>query len=121
MRHAIQTPVGDPAFGTRVSRAVAQLKEAFAVHVEETEGPSGLYAEMLDDAPRLAPYLSTLVGDHRSVWSALDELEGRLSGRDPAEVVRRDADRLIREVWQHRQRGADLLHEAYETDLGGET
>ncbi|WP_433610508.1 hypothetical protein ACQP2P_41460 [Dactylosporangium sp. CA-139114] len=121
MRHAIQTPVGDPAFETRVSRAVAQLKEAFAVHVEETEGPGGLYAEMLDDAPRLAPYLSTLVGDHRSVWSALDELEGRLSGRHPAEAVRRDADRLIREVWQHRQRGADLLHEAYETDLGGET
>ncbi|WP_426507700.1 hypothetical protein ACPPVO_55585 [Dactylosporangium sp. McL0621] len=121
VEHAIQTPVGDPAFGSRVSHAVAQLKAAFAVHVEQTEGPSGLYAEVVDDAPRLAPYLNTLVGDHRSVWTALDQLEGHLTDEHPPEAVRRDADRLIREVWQHRQRGADLLHEAYETDLGGET
>ncbi|WP_432979472.1 hemerythrin domain-containing protein [Dactylosporangium sp. CA-233914] len=121
MQHAIQTPVGDPAFRPAVSRAVEQLKVAFAEHVEVTEGPAGLYAEVLGDAPRLAPHLDDLVGDHRSVWTALDELEGRLSHRDPAEAVRWQADRLIREVWQHRQRGADLLHEAYETDLGGET
>jgi hypothetical protein len=121
MQHAIQTPVGDPAFGSRVSHAMAQLKAAFAAHVQETEGPCGFYAEVLDDAPRLAPYLNTLVGDHRSVWTALDQLEGRLTEAHPPEAVRRDADRLIREVWQHRQRGADLLHEAYETDLGGET
>jgi DNA-binding response OmpR family regulator len=30
-------------------------------------------------------------------------------------VVCQDAARLIREVWQHRQRGADLLYEAYDT------
>ncbi|GAA3450340.1 hypothetical protein [Dactylosporangium matsuzakiense] len=121
MQHAIRTPVGDPAFGLAVTRAVAQLKLAFAHHVAVTEGPSGLYAGVIDDAPRLAPYLNDLVGDHRTVWSALDELEGRLSDRHPPEAVRRHADRLIREVWLHRQRGADLLHEAYETDLGGET
>ncbi|MGI5245283.1 hemerythrin domain-containing protein [Dactylosporangium sp. CA-139066] len=121
MEDAIQAPVSDPAWRPTMSRAVAQLKAAFAEHVEETEGPAGLYAEVLDDAPRLAPYLNDLVGDHRSVWTALDELEDRLEERDPAESVRWQADRLIREVWQHRQRGADLLYEAYETDLGGET
>jgi hypothetical protein len=121
MEHAIQTPVGDPAWRPAMSHAVAQFKEAFAEHVEVTEGPSGFYAEVLDDAPRLAPYLNDLVGHHRSVWTALDELEGRLEERHPPEAVRWQADRLIREVWQHRQRGADLLHEAYETDLGGET
>jgi hypothetical protein len=121
MQHAIRTPVGDPAFEPGVIHAMAQLKAAFAEHVQVTEGPSGLYAGVLDDAPRLASYLNDLVGDHRSVWSALDELEGRLSDRHPPEAVLRHADRLIREVWQHRQRGADLLYEAYDTDLGGET
>ncbi|WP_432831396.1 hypothetical protein [Dactylosporangium sp. CA-092794] len=123
MQHAIQAPVGDPAWRPAVSRAVAELKAAFAEHVEATEGPAGLYAGVILDAPRLAPYLDDLVGDHRSVWTALDELEGRLA--EPreagAEAVRRHAARLIHEVWQHRQRGADLLYEAYETDLGGET
>jgi hypothetical protein len=121
MEHAIQTPVGDPAWGTAMSRAVAQLKAAFAEHVEETEGPSGYYAEVLDDAPHVAPYLNDLVGHHRSVWTALDELQGRLEEPNSPEAVRWHADRLIREVWQHRQKGADLLYEAYETDLGGET
>ena len=121
MEHAIQTPVGDPAWRPKMSRAVAQLKAEFAEHVEVTEGPCGLYAEVLDDAPRLAPYLNDLVGHHRSVWSALDELEGRLEEPHSPESVRRHADQLIREVWQHRQRGADLLYEAYITDLGGET
>ncbi|MEV6924082.1 hypothetical protein AB0M46_06150 [Dactylosporangium sp. NPDC051485] len=115
MEHAIQTPVGDPAWRPAMSRAVAQLKAAFAEQV------SGLYAEVLDDAPWVAPYLDDLAGRHRSVRTALDELEGRL--RDPGtdEDVRWEADRLIREVWQYRQKGADLLYEAYETDLGGET
>jgi hypothetical protein len=121
MEHAIQTPVGDPAWRPAISRAVAQLKAAFAEHVEVTEGPAGLYAGVLDDAPRLASYLNDLVGDHRSVWTALDELEGRLRRPESPEDVRWHAARLIHEVWQHRQRGADLLYEAYETDLGGET
>lgn len=133
MEHAIQTPVGDPAWRPAVSQAVAQLKAAFAAHVRETEGPHGLYAGVLGDAPRLARGLYGLVGDHETVWEALDDLEGHLDEIDPVhegapgsfgyrhEVVRQDAARLIREVWQHRQRGADLLYEAYDTDLGGET
>ncbi|MEV8511362.1 hypothetical protein [Dactylosporangium sp. NPDC051484] len=121
MQHAIQTPVGDPAWRPEVSRAVAQLKAAFAEHVEVTEGPAGLYAGVINDAPRLASYLDDLVGEHRSVWTALDELEGPLADPHSHEWVREHVDLLIREVWQHRQRGADLLYEAYVTDLGGET
>lgn len=129
MEHAIQTPAGDPAWQPAVCQAVAQLKAAFAAHVQETEGPAGLYAGVLGDAPRLARGLYGLVGDHETVWEALDDLEGHLDEIDTRagalgyrhEVVCQDAARLIREVWQHRQRGADLLYEAYDTDLGGET
>jgi hypothetical protein len=125
MEHAIRTPAWDPAWRPRVSQAVAQLKAAFAEHVDQTEGPCGLYAGVLDDAPRLARGVSNLVDDHETVRSALDELEGRLDGAlgeaHDHESVRQHAARLIREVWQHRQRTADLLYEAYDTDLGGET
>jgi len=121
MEHAIRTPVGDPAWQPGVTRAVAQLKAAFAEHVDRTEGPAGLYAGVLDDAPRLARGVSGLVDDHETVRSVLDELEGRLHRAHDHEAVRRHVARLIREVWQHRQRAADLLYEAYDTDLGGET
>jgi hypothetical protein len=82
VEHAIQTPAGDPAWRPTVSQAVAQLKAAFAAHVRETEGPSGLYAGVLGDAPRLAKGLYGLVGDHETVWEALDDLEGHLDDLD---------------------------------------
>ncbi|MET7393490.1 hemerythrin domain-containing protein [Dactylosporangium sp. NPDC005572] len=120
VEHAIQTPAWDPAWRPRVSRAVAQLRAAFAEHVDLTEGPGGLYAGVLGDAPRLARRFSGLVDDHETVRSALDELSGRLDHGE-ANALRWEAAQLIQAVWDHRQRGADLLYEAYETDLGGET
>jgi hypothetical protein len=33
--------------------------------------------------------------------------------------VREDATRLMGHVIKHRQRGADLVYEAYATDIGG--
>jgi hypothetical protein len=37
------------------------------------------------------------------------------------ERVRQRADELLAALSRHRQRGADLVYEAYATDLGGET
>jgi hypothetical protein len=37
------------------------------------------------------------------------------------ELARGWASDLLRELSRHRQRGADLVYEAYATDIGGET
>jgi hypothetical protein len=37
------------------------------------------------------------------------------------QVLRGWTSDLLHELSRHRQRGADLVYEAYETDIGGET
>ena len=89
-----------------------------------TEGPEdGLYAELLDHAPRLARQVQVLIREHAAIAATMSALQRRdrhcrtygwrSSARGPVE--------LLRELSRHRQRGADLVYEAYETDIGGET
>jgi hypothetical protein len=123
LERAIDAPISDPSWRPGMTRAVAILRAAFDEHVLATEGPSGLYSGLLEHAPRLARGLSDLVGDHRSVQAALDDLNHRLDVAWDADVesVRRQAAQVLRDVDEHRQRGADLVYEAYATDIGGET
>ena len=112
------------AWGERVSVALIELGADFREHVEMTEGTDGLYRAVLTTAPRLSNRVSTLTADHARIRTDIDSLVTTTSGR----LVDGDADRiraagtaLIAQLSQHRQRGADLVFEAYQTDIGGET
>ena len=120
VEHAIGEPIGDPLWWSGLSRAVAQLRTAFSAHVDVTEGPTGHYAGLLEHAPRLARGVNDLVDEHRDVLAAFNELEDTMERVSP-DRVRRQTVRVLRKVWRHRQRGADLLYEAYVIDIGGET
>ncbi|WP_213453644.1 hemerythrin domain-containing protein [Rhizomonospora bruguierae] len=119
---ALVEPGPPEALPGRLTTAVHALRSSFADHVGATEGPDGLYAELLDQAPRLAPGVTVLVRDHARVAAAIDALAGRLDAPDTdPDELRRRSGRLLRWLCRHRQRGADLVYEAYDTDLGGET
>jgi len=102
---------------------LARLRAAFNLHVALTEGPDGLYAEVVHVAPRLANQLSTLGREHAEVATALaalsDHVERGHLEQEP-ERLRAMARQLLRALSRHRQRGADLVHEAFATDIGGE-
>lgn len=110
---------GSPA---ELRRAVRKLRKQLAAHVMAAEGPDGLYARLVADAPRLTRPVANLVVDHQELLARADSLSRRLDqpGTDAA-AARRDAGDLLEALSRHRQRGADLVYEAYETDLGGET
>ena len=76
LERAIGTPPGDPLWRPGLTRAVAHLRAAFTEHVLETEGDAGLYAGLLQDAPRLARGVSDLVGEHAAVLSTLASQTG---------------------------------------------
>jgi hypothetical protein len=113
----------EPSWRRGVVAELGRLRAAFNQHVELTEGPDGLYAEVIGVAPRLANQVSTLGREHASVFLSLASLSEHIDGgqldQEP-ERVRDLADQLLRELSRHRQRGADLVHEAYATDIGGE-
>lgn len=126
---AVTAPAGDPAWRDRVRQRLAALRAQLAEHVVVTEGPDGLYAELLEHAPRLDRPVAGLVAEHRTLQVRADSLDrtlrrpGRAAERPGREVerVRQHAGELLAALSRHRQRGADLVYEAYATDIGGET
>ena len=126
VEQALAAPaVGDPAaWAERVSVAFIELEADFGEHVDMTEGPDGLYRAVLSSAPRLSNRVNTLTADHIRIRTAIAALVTATSGP----IVDGDVDRireagtgLIAQLSQHRQRGADMVFEAHQTDIGGET
>ena len=100
------------------------LREAMDEHVYVTEEPEGLYDEVLDLSPRLAGKVRRLREEHPQILEQTDEMIGRLRsgavGEDwPLEDARDEIQRLLGRIVRHRQRGADLVWEAYNLDIGG--
>lgn len=121
---ALAAPVssGQERWRDRVRAALDELCADFAAHVEITEGPDGLYQELLSDAPRLSGAVANLTKEHGEIRSLLDAAQGSLTGAgaDPEEV-RDEGTALLGRLLRHRQRGSDLVYEAYEFDIGGDT
>jgi hypothetical protein len=120
LEKALAVPQADPNWRVGVGNTLIALRRAFAEHVEVTEGAEGLYAQLLETAPRLVRPVRTLVREHAALHRAIDAACVRVAGTAP-EVLRGKTSDLLRELSRHRQRGADLVYEAYATDIGGET
>lgn len=117
---AIAVPARDPGWRHRVHERLLALRDAFGEHVVVTEGPDGLYAELLEHSPRLMRSVHGLVREHAAILGAIEGLTARVASAD-IERLRGWSSDLLRELARHRQRGADLVYEAYATDIGGET
>ena len=127
---AVETALAAPAVGDvsrwaqRVSVALIELESDFREHVQLTEGADGLYRSLLEVAPRLSNVVRTLTADHGRIRAAIGQLVATTGG--PVVVadvarLRHAGTTLLARMSRHRQRGADLVFEAYQTDIGGET
>jgi len=108
----------------RVAVALVELSADFTTHIAVTEGPDGLHADIVDSAPRLAHAVEELSAEHRVIVDLLEDLLGRASNPVSSEdvgTIRDGGTGLLGRLVRHRQRGADLIFEAYEADIGGET
>ena len=122
---ALASPGSDHVHWTgRVHVALVELSADLRLHVEVTEEPGGLYTELREAAPRLTGAVDALCAEHARLRQGLDDLLMLLDGPNPVivtEAVRQGGTRLLSEFSRHRQRGADLVYEAFEVDVGGET
>ena len=108
----------------RVQAALAEVAGDFRAHVEITEGPTGLYRELLKTSPRLSGGVDQLTREHLLISGQIDKLLVRVGDPDAiADVdgVRGPGTMLLGRLVRHRQRGSDLVFEAYDFDIGGET
>lgn len=107
----------------RIHGALVELSADFREHIDVTEGPNGLYRGLLTTAPRLSNAVARLTREHGQIRDLVNDLLARVSGPDvnDADRVRDLGTALLARLVRHRQRGSDLVYEAYQADIGGET
>jgi hypothetical protein len=127
----LEMGISSPAAGRvaewneQVTKDMVGVRDAFDQHLIVTEKPGGLYEEIMERAPRLAGTVKRLQDEHPAIGEGVKKLLGRLeagevaSGAWPLDRARDDLQRLIGAVVRHRQKGADLVWEAYNVDIGG--
>jgi hypothetical protein len=104
-----------------VAVQVHALVAAFRHHVEQSEGSEGLLPQIVEDVPRLARAVEGVKREHQVLldeMSRLESLIGLVQGTDEP-MVRRASLRLLHDLAAHRQRGSDLIYEAYYVDVEG--
>ena len=109
------------AWAERVTVALVELDADFGEHVRLTEGPDGLYRAVLAAAPHLASSVTRLTDEHTQIKDSIDRLLASPVDIGDVDAFRESATTFLGSLSRHRQRGADLVYEAYHTDIGGET
>jgi hypothetical protein len=110
------------SWGARVHQALSQLARDFEVHIRVTEGPDGLHETILAGDLRLANAVHALSAEHGDITAQLTavlDATGSPLGSADVIAVRERATQLLGRIVRHRQKGADLVYEAFETDIGG--
>ena len=106
-----------------VRDALGQLHEVWTRHIVETEAPGAFLDDLVEEAPRLYNQSLRLREEHGEILSILLDVEDRLQPDhgDPewVERLRSVLTSLLVALARHRQRGADLVYEAYAVDIGG--
>jgi hypothetical protein len=111
---------------TWVSGVRDALQEVWTRHIVETEAPGAFLDELVSESPRLATPASRLRREHSEIVGTIARAEKRLASPAPGdaydawvEEVRAELTALLVALARHRQRGADLVYEAYDVDIGG--
>jgi hypothetical protein len=105
---------------TAIGVALDGLVDAWDEHVSFTEGPDGLFEELLVDSVEVAPEIDRLRRDHEALivhaTRTRELLASPGAGPDDTRILLALTG-ISKLVDQHRRRGADLLYRVYSVDL----
>ena len=117
---AVMNP--EPGWSDGVGAPLGLLRDAFIEHVDFTEGPGGLFEEMLDEAAEVTSEIDHLRRDHIMVSVAMDRADEALASPPSDEDHFRELLASVAKlVSAHRRRGQQLLYEVYSVDTAAET
>ena len=125
LEDALSTPIGDGGrWRLRVAMAVDHAANRVDEHIREVEAADGLLHQVVGDVPRLACRADRLRDDHEHLQKEIHALRVALNEIDDddvaerGEAIRTQALEFLGRLATHRQRGADLIYEAYQVDIG---
>ena len=121
--HRLERSLAAPRSDTwakQVAEDLHELRSALTHHIELTEADNGLLSQIVEDAPRLVPDVEIIMADHTELCEAVDlALDIVDQSADRVHDVRSTVLDLLGRLYAHRQRGADLVFDAYNVDIGG--
>jgi len=108
------------AWTDRVEARLEPVRAAIDAHAADVEGPEGLFDEIVAHEPRLADRIAALRQAHETLRDRAAALSARLQPDREADVAaaRSEAATLLADLRAHRATEADLVYEAFWTDLG---
>ncbi len=116
---------------THVREALSAVHDVWTRHIAATEAPGAFLDELVTESPRLSSPTAHLRRDHNDILATIVRAQNGLANPPDddtpddqryvawAEEIRVDLTALLAALARHRQRGADLVYEAYAVDLGG--
>ena len=108
--------------GLRV--ALIGLVADFRKHIDTAGSSGGMSYTVVTAAPRLSHAVDDLTRERLEMLGLIESLLAAVRAPDAAASVdqlRRRGVALLERLAGHRQRGSDLLHEADQDDMGGES
>lgn len=124
LEHTAASPARSLNWIGDLAHRARQLDAALNRHIAEVEAPRGLLDQIVEIAPRLQREVDEIEADHHAIREGiaallelLDEAE-RVGSYEPRPI--RDAVLgVLEQLTRHRNRGADLVYDAYDVDIGG--
>jgi hypothetical protein len=118
---ASAAPVAREGWLEDVGSALANLAGVFEDHVGMVEGEEGLLEEIEETAPQLQSEMDQMRIDHRAIHALLDNIKTSVKDAPTTPhgpgVIRHHVRSLLTSLAEHRQRGADLVYDAYNVDI----
>ncbi len=114
LESAVAAPSAADGWITSVFSELSQLRRALEEHIEATEGDQGLLEEIGEVAPRLSNEITSIESEHQELLDSLRTVEIAL---EDARAIRQRVMTVLNQLSLHRQRGADLVYEAYNVDI----
>lgn len=122
LEHALAAAAAGRAkpWSERVATELDRVRTAIDAHVESIEESEGLFEEVRLEKPRLGMRIAALEQEHKSIQARATELAERVPGDDEADfaALRVEVTDLLALLRRHRAAEADLVFEAFWTDLG---
>jgi hypothetical protein len=119
---AAAAPAAKGSWIRELAQNLRQLEVAFDQHIRDVQSPSGLLDQIVDQAPRLQRSVEASKADHAAVAEAVKQavaLAGADDAADRVDEVREATMAALVALARHRQKGADLIYDAYDVDIGG--
>ena len=119
---AAAAPAAKDTWIPELTQHLRELDTAFDQYMRDVQTPLGLMDQIVDRAPRLQRSVETSAANLASVAGMIKEAVALVGAEDASnrvDEVREATMAALVALARHRQKGADLIYDAYDVDIGG--